>query len=977
MKSKCKGLYKDKLNGDNGRITKTIFVIFVAFSFIMPFTQGIMQANADLVVVDGDTDGSWEATFEDTSGVETWDNLELSEKGIKLVDYLYENFSQLDGDLPDSEKWHVLDDGYVLEISNNVLRTELNPPPSTWKREMIETKDDFGGNHTLTWTQNLYTVSSGMYYHFYILNGSDGSTIFGVNQMYTDQYQIYNMVASSGQQIGTAVSGWHDYKVTFNNGFIQFFFDGVMKYEYDFQVTSVKYQFGTNALDTWNRVYTDDISIQSNITIGNITSSEIILPNGKTWESLTINKSEYGIDNNISVSILDGVTYLPIFGFENLSDTNIDISSIDENTYPTIRLRACFSGNDNATPFLRGWKITWFDTIPPQPPTGLTVIDPFTGNSLFLSWNSNVESDVTTYILYFSTDNITFYMLSDVPADTLSFTHFGLTKGTTYYYKIAATDEVPNQSPDSIVITGVPDIDSDSDEIGNIVDDDDDGDTVPDVEDEFPLNPNEWFDTDSDGVGDNADNDDDGDGYDDTIDEFPLNDTEWNDLDSDGIGDNSDDDIDGDGIVNFEDDFPLNPNEWIDSDSDGMGDNADYDDDNDGYVDIIDEFPLDNNEWSDLDNDGIGDNSDDDKDGDGIANIQDIFPMDPTEWEDTDLDAIGNNKDLDIDGDGVFNHNDDFPFDYTEWNDMDSDGTGDNSDSDRDGDGIENVIDAFPDNSLEWEDTDSDGIGDNTDPDNDNDGYLDVIDLFPNNSTEWSDLDSDGKGDNSDPDKDGDGVENNLDDFPENFFEWNDNDLDGIGDNTDSDDDNDGYVDLNDEFPNNSTEWSDLDSDGIGDNSDVDIDGDGVGNNADVFPKIAHEWEDHDLDGIGDNSDLDDDNDKHPDTNDDYPYDSSRWQKPNEMIPLLYILIIIGIIVLAVMFFIVAKIGKLQKAINIRPLEEPFFEPQNEGVNMKEDIKGQPQMEPEFEELEDEIATPEFEVESDDLDLPPPPPPPE
>jgi hypothetical protein len=48
-----------------------------------------------------------------------------------------------------------------------------------------------------------------------------------------------------------------------------------------------------------------------------------------------------------------------------------------------------------------------------------------------------------------------------------------------------------------------------------------------DVDDAFPLDPNEWDDTDGDGVGDNAD-------------VFPNDPTESVDTDSDGIGDNTD-----------------------------------------------------------------------------------------------------------------------------------------------------------------------------------------------------------------------------------------------------------------------------------------------------------------------------------------------------------------------------------------------------------------------------------------------------
>jgi hypothetical protein len=56
---------------------------------------------------------------------------------------------------------------------------------------------------------------------------------------------------------------------------------------------------------------------------------------------------------------------------------------------------------------------------------------------------------------------------------------------------------------------------------------DSDGDGAPDIEDAFPLDPDEIQDSDSDGVGDNAD-------------VFPLDPGEWADSDDDGVGDNSD-----------------------------------------------------------------------------------------------------------------------------------------------------------------------------------------------------------------------------------------------------------------------------------------------------------------------------------------------------------------------------------------------------------------------------------------------------
>ena len=196
-------------------------------------------------------------------------------------------------------------------------------------------------------------------------------------------------------------------------------------------------------------------------------------------------------------------------------------------------------------------------------------------------------------------------------------------------------DELDCQT-DSYDSSQVP-LDSDSDGICDLVDSDDDDDGVEDIQDIFPLNPEEWSDADEDGVGDNSD-------------EFPTDDSEWVDTDDDGYGDNSDA-------------FPSDPTEWLDSDGDEVGDNTD-------------EFPEDSSEWIDSDSDEVGDNSDDlpydanetkDTDRDGIGDNTDMFPTDPTEWIDFDGDSVGDNFDA-------------FPEDPTEWIDSDGDGYGDNRD---------------------------------------------------------------------------------------------------------------------------------------------------------------------------------------------------------------------------------------------------------------------------------------------------------
>jgi len=91
-------------------------------------------------------------------------------------------------------------------------------------------------------------------------------------------------------------------------------------------------------------------------------------------------------------------------------------------------------------------------------------------------------------------------------------------------------------------------------------------------------------DTDEDGIPDSEDSDDDNDGIDDVNDAFPIDPNESADTDGDGIGNNTDTDDDGDGVIDATDAFPLDPSESTDQDSDGIGDNADDDDNNNGIL---------------------------------------------------------------------------------------------------------------------------------------------------------------------------------------------------------------------------------------------------------------------------------------------------------------------------------------------------------------------------------------------------------
>lgn len=85
------------------------------------------------------------------------------------------------------------------------------------------------------------------------------------------------------------------------------------------------------------------------------------------------------------------------------------------------------------------------DTTPPAVPTGLSAT---AGNSsVTLSWNANTESDLNSYHLFKGTVDGGWvdYFIS-VGKNTTNYTDNNVTNGTTYYYRISASDASGNQS---------------------------------------------------------------------------------------------------------------------------------------------------------------------------------------------------------------------------------------------------------------------------------------------------------------------------------------------------------------------------------------------------------------------------------------------------------------------------------------------------------------------------------------------------
>jgi len=455
--------------------------------------------------------------------------------------------------------------------------------------------------------------------------------------------------------------------------------------------------------------------------------------------------------------------------------------------------------------------------------------------------------------------------------------------------------------------------DFDGDGIGDNADPDDDNDGVEDSSDALPFDATETVDTDDDGIGNNADTDDDNDGLSDAEEGELGTDPLLIDTDSDGVNDLEDEypldpnesaDSDGDGVGDNSDWAPNDSTESVDTDGDGEGNNADIDDDNDGISDLLDPEPLIDNtaelekyELVTLEKTYSSASTYAAERGAHLATISSekenaliyaivskAFSASP--WTFKDVNDGGDVAYVWLGGsdstqEGTWTWETEEAFSYTNWGSAEPDNYNDNQDS------LAMGLEDWPSwlagtdsaygKASEWNDISEDNtiffVMETEGPvvDTDGDGIIDSMDAFPNDPTETTDSDSDGVGDNADAfpndasettDSDGDGVGDNSDWAPNDWTEIADSDGDGVGDNAD-------------DFPDDSTEQLDTDGDGIGNNTDTDDDGDGIPDVEDYYPLDPLNFRDTDGDGVDDLFDFDDDNDGVPDSSDPHPLDPS------------------------------------------------------------------------------------------------------
>jgi len=101
---------------------------------------------------------------------------------------------------------------------------------------------------------------------------------------------------------------------------------------------------------------------------------------------------------------------------------------------------------------------TTLDVTAPVAPTGVVAKDP-TGSTITIDWNSNPESDVQGYKVYINGSGTgqtgPYFMIADIggtPTPPTQHTVVGLHQEIRYYFFVTAYDEVPNESPWSVIV---------------------------------------------------------------------------------------------------------------------------------------------------------------------------------------------------------------------------------------------------------------------------------------------------------------------------------------------------------------------------------------------------------------------------------------------------------------------------------------------------------------------------------------------
>jgi protocatechuate 3,4-dioxygenase beta subunit len=202
----------------------------------------------------------------------------------------------------------------------------------------------------------------------------------------------------------------------------------------------------------------EDIILTPTETSGSLLSVPINLSVGTSWFKAYVNKTNLNATYNITVSILNATDNQPILGFENRTVNEIDLTGIDGNIYPTLRLVAFFTSNVTSSPILHHWGIDYGEGDPPIFAGLVSAQDRETNGEVVLNWDpASDPSTPITYRIYQSTTqgNYNFASANHTTQST-SFIVGGLTNGVDYWFVVRAQDSMGNEDLNTVEKNATP-----------------------------------------------------------------------------------------------------------------------------------------------------------------------------------------------------------------------------------------------------------------------------------------------------------------------------------------------------------------------------------------------------------------------------------------------------------------------------------------------------------------------------------------
>jgi len=162
------------------------------------------------------------------------------------------------------------------------------------------------------------------------------------------------------------------------------------------------------------------------------------------------------VENYFSVEQLVGASWQQIgTASANATSTTISNQTFNPSTQYSFRVRAfSYTGYQNSLPSsVAATTPAW-----PVAPTNLTVTAA-SSSQIDLKWDDNAANE-TGYKIECSTDNYNWTELTTTSADAISYNNTGLSEGTTYYYRVRATngngDSVYTSSVSATTLTAAP-----------------------------------------------------------------------------------------------------------------------------------------------------------------------------------------------------------------------------------------------------------------------------------------------------------------------------------------------------------------------------------------------------------------------------------------------------------------------------------------------------------------------------------------